>query len=155
MIVPDINLLLYAYDAESSFHAPAAAWWQACLSGAEPVILPEVVAFGFVRVSTNARAFSHPLTAAEAASHVRSWLDQDVVTIPEPAPDHFERVLGLLESLGTAGNLVTDAQIAAIAIEQDAVLHTADADFMRFRGLRWQNPLTGDGPRGARRQRRT
>jgi uncharacterized protein len=155
MILPDINLLLYAYDTESPFHNAAAKWWQGCLSGTEPVALAEVVAFGFVRVGTHARAFRNPLTAAEAASHVRSWLAEPVVVIPEPAPDHFERVLGLLESLGTAGNLVTDAQIAALALEQDAVLHTADADFIRFKGLRWLNPLTGDGSSGPRRQRRT
>lgn len=145
MIVPDINLLLYAYDSESPFHFKAAEWWQGCLSGDEPVLLPRVVAFGFVRVSTNTRAFRHPLTAAEAAAHVRSWLDQEAVTIPEDAPDHIERVLGLLESLGTAGNLVTDAQIAAVALEYDAVVHTADADFIRFKDLRWQNPLNASG----------
>src|ERR1700690_4092097 len=111
MIVPDINLLLYAYDSDSPFHAKAAAWWQACLSGDDPVIMPEVVAFGFLRVSTNARAFRHPMTAEEAAAHVRSWLEQPVVRIPDSAPDLIERVLGLLASLGTAGNLVTDAQI--------------------------------------------
>ena len=153
MIVPDINLLLYAYDANSPFHGKAAAWWQGCLSGEEPILLPEVVALGCVRVSTNARAFHHPLTAVEAASHVRSWLGQAVVTIPEVAPDHIERVLGLLVALGTAGNLVTDAQIAAVAIEHDAVVHTADADFIRFKGLRWLNPIADDRPAGARRSR--
>jgi toxin-antitoxin system PIN domain toxin len=153
MILPDINLLLYAYDSDSPFHGKAAAWWQGCLSGAEPVLLPDVVAFGFIRVSTNARAFHHPLAAAEAASHVRSWLRQEVVSIPETAPDNVERVLGLLESLGTAGNLVTDAQIAAVAIEHDAVVHTADTDFIRFKGLRWLNPITGDSPAGPRQPR--
>ena len=154
MIVPDINLLLYAYDSDSPFHIKAGAWWQDCLSGTEPVLLPDIVALGFVRVSTNARAFRQPLTVAEAASHVRSWLGQEVVTIPEATPDHIERVLGLLESLGTAGNLVTDAQIAAVALEHDAVVHTSDADFMRFKGLRWLNPITGDSPAAARRPRR-
>jgi toxin-antitoxin system PIN domain toxin len=154
MIVPDINLLLYAYDSDSPFHGKAATWWQGCLSGAEPVLLPDVVTFGFVRVSTNARAFRHPLTPVEAASHVRSWFGQEVVAIPENTPDHVERVLGLLEALGTAGNLVTDAQIAAVAIENDAVVHTADADFIRFKALRWLNPITGDYPAGPRRPRR-
>lgn len=153
MIVPDINLLLYAYDSDSPFHLKAEAWWQGCLTGAEPVLLPEVVAFGYVRVGTNARAFRHPLTAAEAAAHVRSWLAQEVVVIPETAPNHLERALALLESLGTAGNLVTDAQIAAVAIEHDAVVHTADADFIRFKGLRWLNPITGDASAGLRRPR--
>lgn len=154
MIVPDVNLLLYSYDSSSPFHDQAAAWWQACLGGEEPVLLPEVVAFGFVRVGTNPRAFHHPLTPAEAVSHVRSWLHQDVVTIPELAPDHFERVLALLEKLGSAGNLVTDAQIAAVAMANDAVLHTSDTDFMRFVGLRWLNPLTGDRPAARRKAQR-
>jgi hypothetical protein len=69
MIIPDINLLLYAYDSSSPFHAKAAAWWRACLSGTEAVGLAQVVVFGFVRVATNARVFEHPMTPAEAAGH--------------------------------------------------------------------------------------
>ena len=143
MIVPDVNLLLYAYDASSRFHAAAAAWWRACLSGNEPVGLLSVVVFGFVRISTSARVFELPMTPGEAAGHVRAWLAQPVVQVLEPRADHFERELTLLESLGTAGNLVTDAQIAALVLEYDAVLHTTDTDFLRFAALRWLNPLTG------------
>ena len=146
MIVPDVNLLLYAYDATSRFHAAAAAWWRACLSGSEPVGLAPVVVFGFVRIGTSARVFEHPMTPSEAASHVRAWLAQPVVQVLEPRGDHhehLERVLTLLESLGTAGNLVTDAQIAALVLESDAVLHTTDPDFLRCAALRWLNPLTG------------
>ena len=153
MIIPDINLLLYAYDAASPFHAKAAAWWQACLSGVEPVGLPQVVVFGFVRVGTNARVFQRPLTPAEAAGHVRNWQGQPVVKLLESSPDHVERVLKLVESLGTAGNLVTDAQLAAIAIEYGAVLHTTDSDFVRFQDLRWLNPITGIGSKSLRRGR--
>src|SRR5438309_1206857 len=72
----------------------------------------------------------------------RSWLAQPVVQVIDPGPDHVGRVLKLLERLGTGANLVTDAQIAALAIEQGAILHTADADFQRFPGLRWLNPIT-------------
>ncbi len=143
MIIPDINLLLYAYDSASPLHAKAAAWWQACLTGAEPVGLPPVVVFGFLRVGTNARAFQHPFTPGEAAGHIRSWLRQPAVRVLENGPDHMERVLELLEFLGAAGNLVTDAQIAATAMEHGAVLHTADGDFARFQNLRWLNPVTG------------
>ena len=105
--------------------------------------LPSVVVFGFVGIATNSRAFQHPMTPTEAASHVRSWLVQPNVQILDSGPRHNEAVLNLLESLGTAGNLVTDAQIAATAIEYDAVLHTADADFVRFQNLRWLNPIIG------------
>ena len=83
------------------------------------------------------------MTPVEAAGHLRAWMAQPVVQILEPRADHVERVLALLESLGTAANLVTDAQIAALVLESDAILHTTDADFLRFEGLRWTNPLTG------------
>ena len=145
MIIPDINLLLYAYDARSPFHDKAVAWWQECLSGNEQVGLPPVILFGFVRISTNGRVFINPMTPAEASEHVRSWLMQPGVQILEPRIDHIEQVLRSLEKLGTASNLVTDAQIAALTIEHDATLHTNDADFIRFPGLRWVNPLTSAG----------
>jgi hypothetical protein len=151
MIIPDINLLLYAYDSASPFHAKAAAWWRQCLSRSEPVGLPTVVAFGFVRIGTNARVFRNPMTPAEAAGHVRSWLAQPVVQVLELRAEHLEQVLELLEMLGTADNLVTDAQIAALAIEHGAILHTADADFLRFSGLRWFNPITGVASRRLRK----
>ncbi|MBI3370793.1 MAG: PIN domain-containing protein [Betaproteobacteria bacterium] len=151
MIVPDVNLLLYAYDSDSPFHARASAWWRKCLSGTEPVGLAPVVAFGFARIATHSRVFRNPLTPAEVAGHIRSWLAQSVVQILEPRGDRVEAVLKFLEALGTAGNLVSDAQLAAHTVEHGAVLHTADADFLRFAGLRWFNPLTG--ARGGRMPR--
>ena len=151
MIIPDINLLLYAYDASSPFHPKAADWWQDCLSGTEPVGLLHVVTFGFVRIATNARAFANPMTPTEAAGHVRSWLDQPPVQVLAPGPDHVRDALELLEKLGTAGNLVSDAQMAALALDHDAVLHIADTDFVRFPGLRWFNPITATGSAGLRR----
>ena len=153
MIIPDINLLLYAYDSGSPFHAKAANWWQDCLSGTEPVGLPHAVAFGFVRLATHARAFRRPMTPEEAAGHVHSWLEQPPVQVLEPGSEHLPRTLHLLEALGTAGNLVSDAQMAELAINQGAVLHTADADFMRFPGLMWFNPITGTGSRNLRRSK--
>ncbi|HJZ69870.1 MAG TPA: TA system VapC family ribonuclease toxin [Blastocatellia bacterium] len=155
MIIPDVNLLLYAYDSDSLFHSEAAAWWEQSLSGTETVGLPQVVVFGFLRIATNRRVFRNPMTAVEAAQHVRSWQAQPVVQILEPRADHVANVLKLLERLGTAGNLVTDAQIASLAMEHNAVLHTADADFLRFRGLRWLNPITGDKSSGFRRSKRS
>jgi toxin-antitoxin system PIN domain toxin len=151
VIIPDINLLLYAYDASSPFHPKAAGWWQDCLSGTEPVGLLHVVTFGFVRIATNARAFANPMTPTEAAGHVRSWLEQPPVQVLAPGPDHVRDTLELLEKLGTAGNLVSDAQMAALALDHDAVLHTADTDFVRFPGLRWFNPITATGSAGLRR----
>ena len=145
MIVPDINLLVYAYDATSIFHDKARAWWEKCLSGTERVGLPHVVIFGFVRVVTNTRVFQQPMTPSEAANHVRMWLAQPNTQVLDSNPRDIEEVLKLLESLGTAGNLVTDAQIAVLTADHGAVLHTSDTDFVRFPILRWFNPLTGAG----------
>ena len=151
MIIPDANLLLYAYNSGAPSHKKAAVWWKECLTGEEPVGLPQVVIFGFVRIGTNARAYEIPLHPQEAADHVREWLSQPCAQVLEPGPNHIDQTLKLLETVGTAGNLVTDAQIAALAIEYDAVVHTADADFLRFPGVRWRNPITGTSSRGLKK----
>jgi predicted nucleic acid-binding protein len=92
------------------------------------------------------------MTPVEAAEHVRSWIQQPATQILNAESDHIENVLQLLESLGTAGNLVTDAQIAAIAIDHGAVVHTSDADFTRFPKLHWINPISGVRSRSSRRR---
>lgn len=147
MIIPDINLLIYAHDSASPFHPRAKLWWEECLNGKERVGLLTVVALGFVRIATHPRIFRDPLSATEAAGHVRGWMGRPQVEWLEPGSGHIEDVLGLLESVGTAGNLVTDAQLVAAALQHKAVLHTTDADFTRFAGLRWFNPITGSGRR--------
>jgi hypothetical protein len=141
VIVPDANLLLYAYDADSRFHAEAAGWWEECLSGSEAVALFPVVLFAFVRVGTNERAFAHPLSIDEAASHVRSWLDRSITEVVVSEEQDLRRALEWLEAAGAGGNLTTDAQIAAVASRLRAIIHTADTDFGRFPGVRWRNPL--------------
>ncbi len=141
MIVPDVNLLLYAYDSESPFHRPAARWWTAQLSSVEPVGLCSVVIFGFLRLATHPRVFLHPLTVSEATRRIQSWLARPNARLLTAGPDQINSVCALLAAAGTAGNLVTDAQIAALAIEYDATVHTVDTDFARFPGVRWENPL--------------
>ncbi len=142
MIVPDANLLLYAYDSDSPFHGVARAWWQACLSGREPVGLTHPTLFAFLRISTNARVYEKPMTLAESAGHIRSWMARRVSQVLQAPADHAQQVIALLESAGgVAGNLVTDAQIAALALSHRAVVHTADRDFLRFRAVRCHFPL--------------
>lgn len=141
MILPDANLLLYAYDQSSTFHSKAAAWFEEIMNRPSPVILLPAVVFGFVRISTHPRIFTSPLTVAEASAHVRSWLSRKQARLHEMLPDDVEAALALLESIGTAGNLTTDAQIAAVALRLDAEVHTTDLDFGRFAGLRFVNPL--------------
>ena len=108
MIIPDANLLLYAYDASSPHHERAAAWWNQCLSGTETVGLAHVVVFSFVRIGTNPRAFQNPMTVIEAVQHVRAWIAQPNVILLAPGPNHIEETLKLIEALGTAANLVSD-----------------------------------------------
>ena len=141
MIVPDVNLLLHAYNANSLVHGEARAWWEDRLSGAESVGLAWVTVLGFIRIATTPRTAARPLHVREACDHARSWLSRPHVSIVEPGGRHAEVMFGLLEHLGTAGNLTTDAHLAALAIEHQAELHSTDADFSRFPGLRWRNPL--------------
>ncbi len=142
MIIPDINLLLYAYDAASPQHKKAVVWLEASLSTEESVGLVPAVIFGFIRIATHPRVFRSPMSHTEAIGHVRSWLIQPNVRILAQEPALIEATLQLLERLGAAGNLVTDAQIAALAIEHGGVLHTNDTDFQRFAGLSCFNPLS-------------
>lgn len=141
MILPDANLLLYAYDQSSPFHPKAAAWFEDIMSRPGPVILLPAVVFGFVRISTHPRIFTSPLSVAEASAHVRSWLGRKQVRLHDMLLEDVNAALSLLESAGTAGNLTTDAQIAAVALRLDAEVHTADLDFGRFAGVRFSNPL--------------
>jgi toxin-antitoxin system PIN domain toxin len=141
MIVPDANLLLYAYDESSPFHEPAKAWCEVVMSGPSPLTLLPAVVFGFVRIATHPRVFKDPLSVSEAADHVRSWLAIRHVQLHEMLPEDVACALGLLDAAGTAGNLTSDAQIAAVALRLDAEVHTADLDFGRFPKVRFLNPL--------------
>lgn len=141
MILPDINLLLHAYNTRSSLHAPARAWWEELLNSARPVGLPWAGILGFIRLTTQRHVLANPLPVAEACGHARARLARPYVTILEPGARHAEILFGLLESLGTAGNLTTDAHLAALAFEHQADLHSTDADFSCFPGVRWVNPL--------------
>jgi uncharacterized protein len=139
--VVDLNLLLYAVNRDSPRHAAARAWLEQALSGDEPVGLPWVVLLGFLRVATSERILPHPLTATQALGVVDGWLAQPPVVVPAPGDGHWRVLRELLRVAGAAGNLTTDAHLAALAIEQGAELCSTDADFARFRGLRWVNPL--------------
>jgi uncharacterized protein len=141
MIVPDINLLLHAYNTESPVHQAARAWWEGLLNGTRPVGLSWAAMLGFIRITTHRQILANPLPVATACAHARAWLAQPYVAVVDPGARHAEILFGLLESVGTAGNLTTDAHLAALAIEHQAELHSTDADFARFAGLRWINPL--------------
>jgi toxin-antitoxin system PIN domain toxin len=139
--LPDLNLLIYAIDEGSPQHEQARPWLEQTLSGTEEVGFAWPVLLGFIRLSTNAAVFEQPLGAGEALDCVDGWLGQTVAAVVHPTPQHAVILRRLLEPLGTAGNLTTDAHLAALAIEHGAELCSHDADFSRFKGLRWSDPL--------------
>ncbi|HLX44469.1 MAG TPA: type II toxin-antitoxin system VapC family toxin [Bryobacteraceae bacterium] len=141
MIVPDVNILLHAYNADSKVHSPAKEWWEETVAGPRPVGLPWASILGFIRLITRRGVFPNPIPPVEAARRVRTWLALPAVQIITPGESHAEILFGLLEHLGTAGDLTTDAHLAALAIEYQAELASTDVDFARFPKLRWFNPL--------------
>jgi toxin-antitoxin system PIN domain toxin len=141
MRVPDVNLLLYAYDMHSPNHARARHWLTEALSGAEPIGFAWITLVAFIRITTRSRLVEHPLQPSEAFEIVEAWLAKPNAVVLHPTERHLGILRGLLEPLGTAGNLTTDAHLAALATEHGAELCSADSDFGRFPGLRWVNPL--------------
>lgn len=137
----DANVLIYAVDSKSSWHDTARPWLERLLSGAETVALPWAVLLAFIRISTKSSIFESPLTAGAALDLVDGWLTQPCTTVVYPTERHSAVLRELLEALGTAGNLASDAHLAALAIEHGAQLCSTDTDFARFPGLRWVNPL--------------
>ena len=137
----DLNLLLYAVNADSANHARAKSWLEHVLSGHEPVGLPWVVLLGFLRLTTNPRVLSQPLSSGQAMEIIDGWLALPCVQVLAPCENHWRILRSLLEATGTAGNLTTDAHLAALAIENGCELCSTDSDFRRFPALRWVNPL--------------
>lgn len=141
MRIADLNLLIYAVNSDAPQHESARTWLQSRLEGGETFGLPWAVIVGFLRITTNPRLFTAPLSPAMASAIVDDWLAQPSVEVVAPGDRHWEILRALLHEVGTAGNLTNDTHLAALAIEHGAELESADADFGRFRGLRWSNPL--------------
>ncbi len=136
----DVNLLLYAYDAASPKHAPAKRWLEDELSGTETFAFAWATLVAFIRLGTSARVFADPLAVDDAFDIVEGWLTQPIAVVLEPTDRHLAVLRDLLGPLGTAGNLTSDAHLAALAIEHGAELCSADTDFSRFAGLQWIDP---------------
>jgi hypothetical protein len=144
MILPDLNLLIHAYNTSSPRHEAARGWWEEVLSRPAPTVgLAWVVVLGYIRLTTHPRIMDRPLSPSAACADVESWLGQPQVALVHPGQRHASILFDLLRGLGTAGNLTTDAHLTALAIEHQATLLTTDADFARFPGLKWENPLAG------------
>jgi uncharacterized protein len=141
VIVPDINVLIYATNADAPLHDAASKWWRSVLSGSESIGLAWLVVLGFVQISTNHRIFPRPLPPGDALAIADDWMGAGPVVMLGPTERHWGIFKELIGAAGTAANLTSDAHLAALAIEHGATLCSTDRDFGRFAGLRWKNPL--------------
>lgn len=141
MIVPDVNLLLYAVISGFRHHPRAHEWWERTVNSNSRVGLTHPAVFGFLRIATNPRILELPLTVKVAIDYVENWLAQPNVELLTPGPKHLGIALDLLHGIGAAGNLTTDIQLAAYAIEHRGEIHSNDTDFARFPKVKWVDPL--------------
>lgn len=141
MILPDLNLLLYAYNPHMPQHERACRWWEQVLNGDELIGLPHEILSGFVRIATHPRLGAAAVALQAARTVVESWLEVPQARVLSPDALHFSRVLNLLQQAQARGSLVSDAVLAAYALQHRACLYTNDGDFARFPGLNWKNPL--------------
>jgi toxin-antitoxin system PIN domain toxin len=142
--LPDVNLLVYAVDESSRHHAQVRSWLEQTLSGTEEVGFAWLVLLGFLRLSTSPVAFGEALSPDRAFEFIDSWLGSPAASVVHPSERHASCLHDLLTPLGTAGNLTSDAHLAALAIEHGAEVCSSDNDFARFEGLRWFNPLVAE-----------
>ena len=145
MILVDANLLIYAIDADSHHHRRARRWLEHVLSGTTPVGLPWLVVLAFLRITTREGVLVRTLTPAASLRYIDSWLALPNVELVAPGPAFWPLFRGLVLASGTAGNLTSDAHLAALAIERGATLCSTDNDFKRFAGLQHVNPVAEPG----------
>jgi toxin-antitoxin system PIN domain toxin len=131
----DANVLLNAVNLDSQQHEAARSWIDGALSDGEPVGFSWLVIVAFIRIATKPGIFPTPLSADEAVDFLRGWLGQPSATVREATARHLDVLAGLIADVGTAGNLVSDAHLAALAVEYDASVVTFDRDFLRFGGV--------------------
>lgn len=141
MMLVDANLLIYAIDADSVHHKAARRWLEQQLSGSDWIGLPWIVILAFLRIVTHPSIMRRPLATDDALAYVEDWLARPRIQLVGPEEHHWTILSALLRTNGTAGNLTTDAHLAALAIEHGATVASADNDFRRFAGIRYLNPL--------------
>jgi len=142
----DANILLYAYDSSSHHHSTCRYWLDAALSSEETLALPWQTLLAFVRIATNSRAVRQPLSGPDACGVVNSWLDRLNVAVVGPGDRFWEIFQAQVADAQICGPLVTDAALAALALEHGATLCSTDSDFRRFRGLKLLDPTRAGAP---------
>ena len=140
MQLPDVNVLIYAHREDAPEHPRYAAWLKALTAADEPFALAEVVLAGFLRIVTNGRIFDPPTPMETAIAFCQSLVVWPRAVMVAPSRQHWDLFVGLCANI--QGPLVTDAYLAALAIEHGCELITTDSDFARFQGLRWRHPLS-------------
>ena len=141
MKIVDLNILIYAVNSAMTQHGKIRPWWENAVNSEQPVGLPWVVVSGFLRLATNTRIFPHPMLFEEALERVDGWLKHPNIRLVQETERHWSILRALLQEAGCAGNLTTDAHLAALAISYGGTLVSCDHDFSRFKGLRWEDPL--------------
>ena len=141
MILPDVNLLLYAHNAGSREHQRARMWLEAAISGSEKIGFSWEILLGFLRIASTPKLFAMPRQVDDIVVVVDDWLRRDNVVLVTPGDRHWEILNDLLSKSQARGPLIMDAHLAALAIEHGATLCTNDRDFLRFPGLRVEFPL--------------
>lgn len=142
MRIVDANVLIYATDDRTPHHRSARTWLDDAMASSGTIGLPTAVTVAYIRLITNPRVMLVPQAVGTAVSVVRTWLARPNVTVPAPTPRHYDVMAELLTATGVGGNLVSDAHLAALAIEHGAELWSYDNDFSRFPGVRWRHPAT-------------
>ena len=137
----DVNLLIYAHDTDAPNHRAARDWWDEQLNGVQRIGLPWPTLLAFQRIMTNPRLFRSPMSPAESWGHIARWLSLPNVWIPMATGEHATVLGSLIDATQATGNLISDAHLAAVAIEHGQTLYSTDTDFAKFPGLRWINPL--------------
>lgn len=140
-MLPDVNVLVYVVNEDAALHERVAGWWGGLLAAGTPIALTDMTLLGFLRISTHPRLLPRPLTAEQALDQVAEWTAMVQARLVRPTARHWDLVDSLLRRAGVAGNLTTDAHLAALSIEHGVTIASGDTDFARFHGIRWLNPM--------------
>jgi uncharacterized protein len=137
----DVNLLVHAVNQSAPEHGAVLAWLEGEINTGSSIGMPWVSLLGFIRLSINPKVVTKPLTVEQALNQVSEWLSLPNVSVIAPSSGHLSRLSSCCKSVRASHNLITDAHLAALALEHNATMVSCDTDFAKFPGLRWINPL--------------